>query len=258
MISARKQKVKIYRDQDEIPYHMTNGDFSTEVNWSLEDYPGGYLEGWNLPSSVDWDMWKYNTDSGNFELYNKSADKAGTFSFSQSIRLSAGAYWLNAASPYTWDGGNPTGVTLAVESGGQTLAKLQRNPGYGDFGGTEFTLGEDAKVTVTIRFTLPPGATAAIDDITVNPAESTPPAPPFTNPVINGDFPQDITWGPTALPGWMIPADNWPVWSPGIVDGKLRIKNVKEDESTSPESYEISQTVTLGPGTYKIKGDIPQ
>lgn len=341
-------------EEPELPADVSNGDFSIGIDWAKPGYPDGYLEGWDL-SVTDWDLWRYNTDSGNFELTNIHGDKTGSYFISQRLRLEPGDYRVNAVSPYVLDDQNPDGISIEIKGENGILAAHQTTPGCGDINGAEFTLSETTQVTLKIQFKLPPGGCAAIDDIRIeavtqeeknpvnweaavesggesgirdseavlvtfdthmenltkgqfiltgadatelvktgdgqytlklsdiqvkdgeeisiqikNPSgyEITPSkrtvvvyrkaAPSFTNPVVNGDFAQVLTYGPTNLPGWMIPADDWAVWSPYTVNGKFGVKNVLEDGDTAVRQYEITQEITLQPGTYQIRASLPE
>lgn len=245
-----------------IPTQVVNGDFSTGIDWSqTEKYPNGYLKGWKLPETIDFDQWRFNTLSGNFELNNVSGSREGTFAISQKIKLEAGKYDLSASSPYTWDGANPDGVAVTVKDGDTKLARLKKNPGYGSMGTASFTLSQQRVVTLNVTLKLVPGGCTAVDDVDIKPAASPPPTPPppFEDPLVNGSFSEEMTYQPTTLPGFRIPADDWSLWSPVVVSDKgFKVENVKTDGAAEIKTYEITQQVKLMPGTYRLEADLAE
>ncbi len=177
--------------------HIQNGSFTQGVVWDDPRYPNGYLPGWALPASIDWDKWRFNTASGSaFEVNNLSNDAvASLFTISQLVRLKPGTYHLRANSPWLWDDEDTvSAVTVTVSpaaarsraAGGLPVSLLIK-PGYGEKesdASDAFTLAEETLVDVTVAFSLTGGKTAAVKGIEFVkeevPAPTTSPGPGAT------------------------------------------------------------------------------
>lgn len=192
VVLPASRSVVVYRSADEpeqpaLPTQIVNGDFSQGIDWSDPAYPDGKLPGWTLPA-IDWDTWRFNTSTANtFEVNNiSSKTERDTFTISQKVLLQPGTYTLDADSPWTWDAGNPDGVTVSVtEDGAGALVVLSMNPGYGPKSSEGFTVERETAVTVEVSLSLAGGGTAAIRGLQFTPAQ-TPPDDPPAEPVSVG------------------------------------------------------------------------
>lgn len=259
---------------------IQNGDFSQGIVWDDPDHPDGYLPCWTLPASVDWDKWRFNTDTPNtFEVNNVSSDSgASSFTISQQVRLKPDSYTLDANSPWTWnDADSVSAVTLTAteaeaKAGSGFPVTLSMKPGYGPNSSARFTVTEETLVEVKVTFSLVGGATAAVKDLAFTPAAETPPEPAKTQVTWTGAVQTGGTGGTAdstavdmtfsqAVPG--LSAANFTVEgaAAGALTDKgnggytLAISGITVDNGgnitvsvTGPEGYEIapaSQTVQV-------------
>lgn len=194
-VSPSSRSVVVYRAADEpeqpalpeLPTQIENGDFSQGIDWNNPDYPDGSLPGWTLPAAVDWETWRFNTNTPNTFEVNNISDKTArdAFVISQKVLLPPGSYTLDAISPWTWDAANPDGVTIRVlpeAARAGALAVLAMNPGYGPKSSEAFTVEQKTAVTVEVTFSLAGGGTAAIRNLQFKPAQTQPDNPPDETP----------------------------------------------------------------------------
>ncbi|MCC8024674.1 MAG: hypothetical protein LIP16_05130, partial [Clostridium sp.] len=259
-ISPKKREVTVYRDDDGIE-PMANTDFSQEVSWDREDYPDGYLPGWNLPV-MDWKTWSYGVRGGIFEVSNiREAGGEARFSMNQVMKLPKGRYTIEGSSPYVRDENNPRGIWAEVKEGNRTLARVGTYPGCGIFRSEVFELEEETIVNYKVEFTLAGGKTAALDYITITPPGSVEEEELPTD-LINGDFSTGVDWSLPGYPdgyveGWTLPQPfDWERWRYVANGGSSGVFEVIS-KTGGGEEFSISQRIMLSAGTYVLAASSP-
>ncbi len=171
-VDTKKKKVKVYRDAEAISGSW-NGGFDQGVDWGREDYPDGYIAGWELPKGIDWEVWRYNVIDGVFQVSNISENGAKKeFKLHQVVSLPKGTYSIKTNSPWTRDEGNADGILLQVKEKKKILAQVSGCPGAGVIQSDTFTLEEDTVVDCIISLSVPGGKDAALKYISLEPTET--------------------------------------------------------------------------------------